>query len=158
MSNSKFLFVWILKNIENYLKGLFMNLSPVSFGSTMVFTINDGKPKASVPALVKTAFKNNPELEDYILSDTFKYTEEKIDGTVHNAAPNFAEFLDKKYKELLPKGSNKVILTEAEFYVNPKETQKRYFITASNNEQESQIHKILSQGITLFSAKFGYKK
>ena len=134
-----------------------MKTSPVSFGSILVFTLNDGKPKASVPDMVNISFQNNPLLADYNLLDTFQYKGEEIDGTVHNAAPNFAELLDKKYKDKLPDGSKNVILTEADFYVNPRKTEKRYFITAATNEDETKIHKALSKGITLFAAKFGIK-
>lgn len=130
-----------------------MSIRPVSFGSLMVFTLNDGKPKADVPTLVKTAFNNNEQLREYSLKDGFKH-EEQIDGTVHNASKNFARTLDKKYQKQLPKGSKQVNLTEADFSVNPRETQKRYFLTASTKEEENALLKILSQGSTLYVAQF----
>lgn len=130
-----------------------MSIRPVSFGSLMVFTLNDGKPKADVPTLVKTAFNNNEQLSEYHLKDGFKY-EEKIDGTIHNASKNFAHTLDKRYQKHLPKGGKQVNLTEADFSVTPRETQKRYFLTASTREEETALLKILSQGSTLYVAQF----
>ena len=134
-----------------------MKTTPVSFGSLMVFTIKDDKPKAPVPALIKTTFDNNPDLFRYNLSDIVKFEEGIIDGSVHNAAPKFCEFLDKKYKNFLRKNPKNVIFTEANFRVNPFDTEKRYFITAASDADEDKIHKTLSKGITIYSAKFGYK-
>ena len=114
-----------------------MSIRPVSFGSLMVFTLNDGKPKADVPTLVKTAFNNNEQLSEYHLKDGFKY-----EKTV-----NFR-------KMHLPKGGKQVNLTEADFSVTPRETQKRYFLTASTREEETALLKILSQGSTLYVAQF----
>lgn len=135
-----------------------MNIPPVSFGSLMVFTLNDDKPKASVPQLLKISFQNNPALKNYNFVDTFQKHEEVVDGTVHNAAQNFAEQLDKEYKLNLPKGSKDVILTEAEFSVNPRETQKRYFLTAATNDDEERIHNILSKSSIYYTAKFRNKR
>lgn len=129
-----------------------MAIRPVSFGSLMVFTLKDGKPKADVPTLVKTAFNNNSHLRGYQLQDGFTY-QEKIDGTIHNAAKNFADILDKQYKSQLPKGSKRVNLTEAEFSVSPRKTEKRYFLSAAR-EEENTLLKILNQGSTLYAAKF----
>lgn len=135
-----------------------MNIPPVSFGSLMVFTLNDNKPKANIPQLMKISFHNNPALKQYELTDTVEFKEEKIDGTVHNAAQNFAERLDAKYKKDLPKNSKKVILTEADFYVSPKETQKRYFLTGATNEVEQKLHSILSKSSVFYTAKFRHKR
>lgn len=135
-----------------------MRTSPVSFGSIMVFTINDGKPKADTGDMIRTAFKYNYDLAEFKLLDTIQYTGEEIDGSVYNAAPSFAQLLDKKYRDLVPKGSNKVVLTEADFYVNPREKQKRYFITANSDREESRLQRILGQGMFLFAAKFYDKK
>ena len=134
-----------------------MKSSPVSFGSLMVFTIKDNKPKATIPVLMKASFSNNPKLTKYNLQDTFHHSE-KIDGTVHNAAKKFAAQLDVQYKNRLPKGSSKVILTEADFYVNPHKTEKRYFITAATNDDEEKIHEELSSSSFFYSARFGNKK
>ncbi len=133
-------------------------IKPVSFGSLMVFTINDNRPKASIPQLMKISFNNNPALKTYTLTDTIEYTQEKIDGTVHNAAQNFAERLDKEYKNKLPKGSRRVILTEADFYVNPRDTQKKYFLTAATNDDEKKIHKALNKSSIFYVAKFREKR
>ena len=93
------------------------------------------------------------------MSETFyKAFSEKIDGTVHNAAKNFAENLDRLYKKELPKGSKRVKLTEVDFYVNPRETQKRYFLTAATNDDENKIHEILSQSSVFYTAKFNNKR
>ena len=134
-----------------------MNIPQVSFGSLMVFTIKDGKPRASVPQLVKASFNNNPALRGYQLTDTVQFTEEKIDGTVSKAADNFAKRLDEKYKKELPEGSKKVILTEADFYVSPRKTEKRYFLTADGKE-EDKLHKILTKSSAFYVNKFGYKR
>lgn len=134
-----------------------MKSAPISFGSLMVFTIKDNKPKAPIPALVKTSFLNNPKLAKYKLQDTFHHST-KVDGTVHNAAKKFAEELDKKYKDKLQKGSSRVILTEADFFVNPHKTEKRYFITAATNDDEEKIHDELSSSYFFYCAKFGDKK
>lgn len=130
-----------------------MNIRPVSFGSLMVFTLNDNKPRADVPSLVKTSFHNNKKLKHYKLAEMEVY-DEKIDGTVHNAARNFAEKLDKLYERDLPKGSKKVRFTEVEFYVNPRDTQKRYFLTAATNDDEKKLHEILSQSSVFYTARF----
>ncbi len=134
-----------------------MNIRPVSFGSLMVFTLNDNKPKADIPTLMKISFNNNKQLKQYTLTDTVSFSE-KIDGTVHNAAKNFAEDLDRLYKKELPKGSKRVKLTEVDFYVNPRETQKRYFLTAATNDDENKIHEILSQSSVFYTAKFSNKR
>ena len=134
-----------------------MSIKPVSFGSLMVFTLNDDKPKAPVLNLVRTAFNNNPHLKKYNLTDTVTFCE-KIDGTVHNASRNFAENLDKLYKDELPKGSKNVKLTEVDFYVNPRDTQKRYFLTAATDDDETKIHDILSKSSIFYTAKFRHKK
>ncbi len=132
-----------------------MTIRPVSFGSLMVFTLNDNKPNVPIPMLMRISFNNNPTLKkNYNLKDMVEFTEEKIDGTVHNAAQNFAERLDAKYKSQLPKGSKNVILTEADFYVNPRETQKRYFLTAATNDDERKIHNALNKSLNFFVAKF----
>ena len=135
-----------------------MKTSPVSFGSLMCFTINDGKPKASVPEMVNMAFMCNPKLSGYNLDkDVIEFKTEIIDGTVHNAAADFCEKLDKLYKKMLPKGSNRVVLTEAEFYVNPRETQKRYFLTAPTAEDETKILRTLGVSNDFYTAKFREK-
>ncbi len=134
-----------------------MNINPVSFKSLMVFTLNDGKPKAPVPFIMQTAFNNNSNLKEYNLTDTVSFSED-IDGTVHNAAMNFAERLDKLYKNELPKGSKKVKLTKVNFFVNPRETQERFFLTAATDEDEKKIHNILSKSDMFYSAKFRHKR
>ncbi len=129
-----------------------MRLSPVSFGSLMVFSLNDKVQKHTLSPLMRVSFNNNKQLKKYQLEGPVYYPE-KIDGTVHNAAKNFAELLDKKYEKELPKGSKKVILTEVDFYVNPTDTQKRYFLTAPSNE-EYKIHDSLSSSSLFYCAKF----
>ena len=135
-----------------------MNIPPVSFGSLMVFTINDDKPKVSIPQLLKISFNNNRLLKNYNFVDTFEKYGEVIDGTVHNAAQNFAEDLDRKYKSILPKGSKDVILTQAEFTINPRETRTRYFLTAATNDDEERLHNILSKSSVFYTARFRNKR
>lgn len=130
-----------------------MAIRPVSFGSLMVFTIKDGKPKADVPTLVKTAFNNNSQLKGYQLKDGFRHYGE-VDGTIHNAAKNCASDLDQRYQYSFSKGSKQVNLTEADFSVSPTKTEKRYFLTAATKEEENALLKILSQSSTLYVAKF----
>lgn len=132
-----------------------MRISPVSFGSLMCFTIKDGKAKVPVPDLVKLAFNNNNYLKKrYRLENKISvYDGEPEDGTVYNAFGDFGKKLDLLYKKVLPKGSNKVILTEAEFFVNPRETEKRYYITAATAEDENRILKTLSSNDSFYTVK-----
>ena len=135
-----------------------MKTSPVSFGSLMCFTIDDGKPKASIPSMLNIAFVCNSKLSGYKLDkDVVQFKGETVDGTVHNAAADFCEKLDKLYKNLLPKGSNKVLITEADFYVNPRDTEKRYFITAPTADDENKILKALGSSNNFYTAKFREK-
>ncbi len=133
-----------------------MRVSPVSFKSLMVFTLPDDKPSLETPQLMQLSFEHNKNLQNYYLTDLVHYNE-KIDGTVHNAAADFAEKLDEQYKEKLPKGSKKVMFTEADFYVNPRETQKRYFLTAATNEDEEKLHRVLSKSSAYYTVKFRNK-
>ncbi|MBQ9246122.1 hypothetical protein IJ182_07645 [bacterium] len=141
-----------------------MNISPISFGSLMVGTLKSGRPKAPVPVLVDLAFncetvnidgneRKNP-LSRYNLMSDIIHHEEKIDGTVHNANLDFAKELNTKYKSKLPKGSNKVIMTEADFYINPRETEKRYFLTAASQRDEKEIHKVLSKSKEFYTVRY----
>lgn len=135
-----------------------MKTSPVSFGSLMCFTINDGKPKASVPDMLKIAFVCNNKLSKYNLQkDVIEFKGEPVDGTVHNAAADFCDRLDKLYKNMLPKGSNQVVITQADFYVNPRDTEKRYFITAPTADDENKILKTLGSSSNFYTAKFREK-
>ncbi len=135
-----------------------MKISPVSFKSIMVFTLNDGKPKAPVMDLVRTAFEYNPALQSYSLDkDNFVF-EDKVNGAAYNASTNFTKFLDRKYSDLLPKGSNRVIATEADFYSNTRDHEKRYFLTAATKEDEERIHKCLSKSKIFYAARFSNKK
>ncbi len=132
-----------------------MNISPVSFGSLMCFTLPDGKPKAPVPVFLKMAFKNNSSLKKYNLDkDITKFDKETIDGTVHNASSDFCLRLDDMYKGQLPKGCRRVILTQANFYVAPDKTEKRFFLTAATAADEEKILRTLSKGNTLYVSKF----
>ncbi len=132
-----------------------MNISPVSFKSLMCFTIKDGKAKAPVPDLVKLAFNNNKYLSSRYRLDKqiTKYTGEAEDGTVFNAFGDFCKKLDKLYKNQLPKGSNRVILTEAPFFVSPREIEQRYFITAATYDDEEKILKTLSKNNNFYTVK-----
>ncbi len=131
-----------------------MRISPVSFGSLMICKIESGLPKPPVPQLIDTAFRTNKTLSGVYTLQPMKIHDEKIDGTVHDAARNFAFSLNEKYKSQLPKGSKKVILTEAEFYKNPRETEKKYFLTAATNYDEGTIHNAISNGSLFLSVRF----
>lgn len=135
-----------------------MKTNPVSFKSLLVFTIKDGKPKAPVPDLIRASFNNNDFLKQYHLDKDITVFNEKIDGTVYNANSDFCQLLDNKYKLNLPKGSKRVIITEADFYINPKDTEKRYFLTAATNEDENKIHNKLGKSNLFYAAKFKPKK
>ena len=130
-----------------------MSVRPVSFKSIMVFTINDGKPKADVPSLVKTTFNYNKQLKKYNLQDTFVH-KDKPDGTIFNATKNFAIDLDKMYRPAMIKADKKVFLTETDFFVSPRKTEKRYFLTAPTNEEELEILNVLNKGAVLYAVKF----
>ena len=134
-----------------------MKTSPVSFGSILTFTINDGLPKADIKDMVKISFENNSDLFEYNLIED-KYDENIIDNTIRDASANFAMFLDRLYQDRLPKGSKDVIFTEVEFMNNRKKIEKHYYLTAATGKDESKINKILGQGTTMFSAKFYNKK
>ena len=135
-----------------------MKTPPVSFGSIMVFTLNDGRPKAPIPLLIRTAFLNNDALKKYqLLDDTYEYHGRPIDGLAHNITADFCKFLDREYAGMLPLSSNKVVLTEADFYTGPVKKQRKYFITAPTESDEKKIHMTLGKGLTLLSAKFGHK-
>ena len=129
-----------------------MKTNPVSFKSLLVFTIKDGKPKAPVPDLIRASFNNNDTLKQYGLDKDIAIFEEKIDGTVFNANSDFCQRLDKLYKNNLPKGSKRVMITQADFYVDPKNTEKRYFLTAATNEEENKILNFINKFGTLILA------
>ena len=135
-----------------------MRVPPVSFKSLMVFTLPSDKPKLEVPQLMELSFKHSQALKGYSLSNLVHYDKEKVDGTVHNAYADFAEKLDDEYESQLPRGSKKVIFTEADFYVkNPRETEKRYFLTAATKEDEDKLHKILSKSAAYYTVKYRTK-
>lgn len=135
-----------------------MRVPPVSFKSLMVFTLPSNKPKLEVPQLMELSFKHSQALKGYSLGSLVHYDKEKVDGTVHNAYADFAEKLDNEYESQLPRGSKKVMFTEADFYVkNPRETEKRYFLTAATKEDEDKLHKILSKSSAYYTVKYRTK-
>lgn len=136
-----------------------MNVSPVSFKSLLCFTIDDNKPKGMLPAMIKTAFSYNQELSEYKLDPKIRDHNVKIDGTVHNAQANICSELDKKYADELPKGSDKVILTAVDVYVNPRDTVKRYYLTAATAEDERKIlYSSFANSKDFFVCKFREKQ
>ena len=58
---------------------------------------------------------------------------------------------------MLPKGSNKVVITQADFYVNPRDTEKRYFITAPTADDENKILKALGPSNNFYTVKLREK-
>lgn len=135
-----------------------MKTSPVSFGSLMCFTLKNNKPKAPVTDMVKMAFMCNEKLANYDINEDVLVHDEKVKGYVHNAAADFCDVLDLKYRsQLLPKGSNKVVLTEADFYVNSKDTEKKYFITAPTPKDEDIILRALSVSNDFYTVRLGRK-
>lgn len=135
-----------------------MRTNPVSFKSLLVFTLNDGKPRASVPEIVRMAFKHNDNLKQYQVDAYIRPHKETMDGTVFNANSDFCQYLDEKYRNILTKGSKKIIMTSADFYINPTDTQKRYFITAATAEDEEKILKELGKSNHFYAARFKKKK
>jgi hypothetical protein len=139
-----------------------MNIPPVSFGSLLVFTLDDAN-SASIPDLMKATFENNPVLSNYELTDTFEYTKKGdedtvLDGTIWNSRKNFADELDLLHQNTLDKKPQKVILTSAEFTKNPRETRTLYFLTAATDKDEKKIHETLSKSSSYLINRFGYKK
>lgn len=135
-----------------------MKTSPVSFGSLMCFTLKNNKPKAPVTDMVKMAFMCNDKLANYDLCDDVLVHEEKVKGYVHNAAADFCDVLDMKYRgNVLPKGSNRVVLTEADFYVNSGNTEKKYFITAPTPKDEDIILRALSVSNDFYTVRLAGK-
>lgn len=135
-----------------------MKTNPISFKSLLVFTLRDGRPKAPIPDLVKAAFKNNPILKDYHVEHDVLVHKGETDGTLYNANSDFCQLLDKKYSPLLPKGSRKVLITEADFYINATDKEKRYFVTAATAEDENKIHKQLGKSNAFYAARFKPKQ
>ena len=135
-----------------------MKTNPVSFGSLMAFHIKDNKPHAPIPELVKLSFLNNDSLRNEFNLQPVRHYPEIIDGTIHNANQKFAKQLDYDYYHELPKGSKDVILTEVDAYINPKQTEKRYFITGATDKIEKKLHRILSASKHFFVADFKYRK
>lgn len=131
-----------------------MKTNPVSFGSLMVFTIDDGKPKIPIPVSMKISFQKNPDLMGYNITDTVELNEKDRDGTVHNAFKNYCRFLDEHYKERLKNEPQTVIMTETDFFVNPRTKEKRYFLTAATNKDETHILNVLNNGTDFYVAKF----
>ena len=131
-----------------------MALKPVSFKSLQVFTIDDGRPKPRISDMIRIAFFNNPDLSRYNLQDTVYFTTGRQDATVDNAMQHFAEVLDEKFRSDLRRHPANVYLTETEFYVNPRDKEKRVFVTASSESDEKHILQVLGKGFTLFTAKF----
>ena len=132
-----------------------------SFGSLMVVRLN--QPGVHVPLQdeISLAFPDpksgnggNPSLKGYSLSDTF-YHSETIDGTVYNAAKNFGRTLDDLYRKKEFKNDPKrVIFTEANFYKNPTETEKKFYLTAATDSEEDKIHRILSESARYLVVKW----
>lgn len=150
-----------------------MKTSPVSFGSLMVgrlyqpghhlplrdeisLSFPDSNGDGGHPALrsynlddkTYTPTRNDDgSLRDNDTPDTSIYTAH--DGTVYNAFKNYALKLDDEYRkklDLFRDNPQKVIFTEVDFYVSPRQTEKRYFLTAATNDDEAKIHNVLSQG------------
>ena len=122
-----------------------MNVGRVSFGSLMLFKLNNDRSQTSIPEHVKRCFEYNSELKGYNLKDTV-YCDKPQDLTVHNGARNFALSLDQKYKDKLHFHNKDVYLTEADFFIDPNNTKKRYFLTAASSSDENKIYQVLQAG------------
>ena len=130
-----------------------MPINPISFKSLQVFTM-PGTPTAPIPKLVETTFRYNKDLAGYTLSDLFTYQGEEMDGTIHNATKDFASSLDKKFKDDVMKNPKRVMLSEGVFTINPRETEKRYFLTTSSWKEEKKLLNILNKGGVLIAVAF----
>lgn len=138
-----------------------MNVSPVSFGSLMVFRFQ--KPGNQVPLHQEVGLSfpdehgngGNPKLQEYQFS-AYHY-KEKYDSTTWNANKNFAKRLDKQYRKQVgafKSNPKRVIFTEVDAYVSPFKTEKKYFITAATDADEEKIHKILCESKRYYIAKW----
>ena len=134
-----------------------MKTSPVSFGSLMCFTINNGQPKLAIPRMLQTAFAHNDKLSGYTLEEDIFEFKEDVDGTVHNAAADFCDKLDVLHKNDL-KGTKNVKITRAEFYTSPLCKEPRYFITAPTAEDENKILRALGVSKDFYTVRFREKK
>jgi hypothetical protein len=109
----------------------------------------------TVDNMLWAAFKNNPKLSGYDLQDdVFEYrtpNNEPIDGSVQNALGDFSDKLDSIHKDKLIPGSNKVIISRANFTdMNDKRmVRENYFITAPTSKDEDKILQAL-QDTNLF--------
>lgn len=130
-----------------------MSIRPISFKSLQVFTM-PGAPTAPIPELIKATFKYNKDLKDYELSDLFEYQGEEMDGTIHNATKDFAAYLDKKFQNVIPQNSKQVKFSEGVFTINPRDTEKRYFLTTSGWKEEKKLLNILNKGGILIAVAF----
>ena len=132
-----------------------MNVSPVSFGSLMVFTVENGK---SVHELMKKSFSNNLALKDYKLKEeTIMYYED--DGSVHNVVLDIIRKLDRKYRghdKQLPNGSKEVLFTEAHIAKKKNEPKIKYFLTAATKRDEKRIFKALNESEQYIVTKYIY--
>ena len=142
-----------------------MKMSNVSFGSIMVCRLKRPgnllplKDEISLSFPDEKGIGGDPALKDYRLSTNTMYPtrgskpdeineNEAPDGTVYNAFKNYALKLDDKYRQklgLFKDNPKEVIFTEVDFFVSPRKTEKRYFLTAATPEDEIKIHKTLSK-------------
>lgn len=116
-----------------------MNIPPVSFKSLMCFTIDDNRPKEDLEKIIKTAFAYNSDLSSFRLDEDVYQHGEVIDGTVYNANANLCDELDKIHKNKFLDAPRKVILSVVDVAINPRETRKRYYLTAATTEDENKI-------------------
>ena len=150
-----------------------MNISPVSFGSLMVGRTPKPGNQAPIKELVALSFPEsngdggNPMLRNYRFDDKTHcptrdaknnlIEEQTPDGTVFNAFKNYALKLDDLYRKKLDAFKNnpqKVIFTEVDFYISPRKTEKRYFLTAATEEDEIKIHKVISESRDYLTLKW----
>lgn len=148
-----------------------MRTSPVSFGSLMVGRLYQPGHHLPLKDEISLSFPDSNgngghvALRNYNLCDkTYTPTRNEDgslrdmpncsiysthDGTVYNAFKNYALKLDDEYRknlDLFRDNPQKVIFTEVDFYVSPRQTEKRYFLTAATADDEAKIHSVLSQG------------
>ena len=130
-----------------------MKISPVSFGSIMLFQLKDGRPKIDIPTIMETAFQRNNALIGYNLSEIQIIDDDRIDYSINNSSAVFSENLDNRYREELDKYHDRIFFSEANFVYTPKNVEKRYFITAHNDEEERYLQSIFQLDRSLYAVR-----
>ena len=150
-----------------------MKVSPVSFGTILVGRVPLPGNQLPVKDEISLCFPDsngdggNPALRNYRFDSGYYcptrdengnlIKDKAPDGTVYNSSQKSTILLDELYRKKLDVFKNnpqKVIFTEVDCFVNPKETKKKYFLTAASDVDEIKICKVLNQTKRLFALKW----